>query len=135
MANKVLTGDSTVVKKDGTAFVELMDATFTYTIDMKEVPKYGSKKKHYITGLSGGTMTFGGYNVRDTDNGTAWALLQQMLNTPDSSVDIILRNTDASVEISFEAYFGELGISPNAPGEPQTFSGNIQPTGDVSINF
>ena len=134
MSYCALLGDSTTISYDGNLIAKLEGSQFSYEIDMVECTNYDSGGfKTYRPGLAGAELSFDSMRDAGVGDGTYNGLIDQLITNKDASVDVIFADTDASVSISFVGFFSKLDLNTNAPGDKQTYSGTIQPSGGFTV--
>jgi predicted secreted protein len=127
----VLLSKTAAITYGGVAIIKLTGWTLEVnkeTVDITNLDSAGWKE--FLVDLKDWSISFDGLTTR-TGNGDYEELLVDMLAT-DTAVAVTITDSDASTTISGTAFLTTLPLT-GAVGDKQTFSGNLQGTGALSI--
>jgi predicted secreted protein len=127
----VLLSKTAAITYGGVAIIKLTGWTLEVnkeTVDITNLDSAGWKE--FLVDLKDWSISFDGLTTR-TGNGDYEELLVDMLAT-DTAVAVTITDSDASTTISGSAFLTTLPLT-GAVGDKQTFSGNLQGTGALSI--
>ena len=134
MADHLLS-KSMVLTIDGSAIAKTTGYSFSVDKETVDVTSFDSTNswKEFLVDLKEAEVSFDGLVSRDSDQGTFdyETMLSNLINS-DSSVYVLLNDSDASTDIAFNAFLNNISLTGSL-GDKQTYSGTAKVTGQVSI--
>lgn len=130
MANELLS-KTMVITYGGVAIARTTSFSFEInkeTVDITNLDSNGWKE--FLVDLKEMDLSFDALVTR-TGTGDYEELLNDMIAT-DTAVAIVINDSGASTDISFNGFITQLAMSGSV-GDKQTYSGSIKPTGAASV--